>query len=232
MNRAVEGQGKKSAALEGGAAARFTAAWLCFAALLCVCGTAAAQGTPLGEPVWVPLRTSPAYCADPSPVEIEVTGENTDRVTVEVEGRVAYLADGSGVTVLDLGDPDAPEERARLGYWSPIRAVEVSPGEGRLYALSAGRLRVLDIDANPFAPVEDGSIWIAGLLDSAMRSEGRWVYLNGLWTQTVRDDPRLGLSREGGHELRPWVAGRELRGDGAERVRPLANRYELWKEVE
>ncbi|MBS3821507.1 MAG: hypothetical protein KGY81_07080, partial [Phycisphaerae bacterium] len=87
MNRASEGQGKEFAALEGGAAARFTAAWLCFAALLCVCGTAAAQGTPLGEPVWVPLRTSPAYCADPSPVEIEVTGENTDHVTVEVEIR-------------------------------------------------------------------------------------------------------------------------------------------------
>jgi hypothetical protein len=148
---------------------------------------------------------------------------------VEVAGAAAYLADGPGVTVLDVSDPTSPVERRRINLWTPVLAVGASLEEGRLYALTATKLRPWSIAADPFAPVAGGSLTVAGLLMPEMKVEGCWTYLSDLGTRAVWDDPVSGLVSKGTHDLRSWVEGRVLREGRAERARKLLNRYELWE---
>jgi len=169
-----------------------------------------------------------------NPQEVAFVPGHGPASDVEVHGRVAYLADGLGITVLDLYDPTVPVERKRLSFWTPAQAIGAAMEEGRLYALKATELRSWNIAANPFNPVPSDTESLAGLLFERMRVEGRWIYLNGLWTQTLYDDPAFGLSKKGQHDLRPWVSGRLLRDGRAERTKNLTCDpvYEVWEEVE
>ena len=81
---------------------------------------------------------------------------------VEVAGDIAYVADASGLLVVDVSDPTNPVEIGRLDAAAVVTGVAV---EGDLAYLTEGRyptydfdgLRVIDV-SNPAAPVELGSL--------------------------------------------------------------------------
>lgn len=143
-----------------------------------------------------------------------------------------YLADGWGITVVDVSDPVDPIEVGRVGTGMAVWTVGVNARDRAVMALSPTKLLRYDIRSFDRDPVKTGQIGLLGLLFYGMEVEDRWTYLSGLWTQTVFDDPLTGLSRKGPHGLREWVDGRVIDDGRALRLDLLGNELELWEEVE
>jgi hypothetical protein len=149
---------------------------------------------------------------------------------IVVAGEIAYLADGSGITVVDIRNPSEPLEIERKCLGTMIKEIEYNERDWRLLALTPFHIRKFDVLSNPANPGEVESIGLLGLTFWEMRTEGRWNYLNGLWTRSLYDDPNDGLQTMGDHDVRAWVQGRELREGQAERLNLLQNKFEIWGE--
>ena len=95
--------------------------------------------------------------------------------------------------------------------------------------LTATRVARYQMGSRPWQLARTGQIGTLGLAFHEMRVEARWTYLSGLWTQTVFDDPHMGLSRKGSHDVRPWVDGAVLEQARALRINWWNNVVELWR---
>lgn len=149
---------------------------------------------------------------------------------VEVNGGVVYLADGAGITIAMLEENGELYEARRVALLGvPFRLSSAGDGT-RLMALTPTNLRSLDIGGNPYEPFERDRVTMAGWTYEAMRSEGRWTYLNGLFGPQAVFDEGDALEKRGAHDVEAWVDGRIVRGDVAERLAPgCANAYEVWE---
>jgi len=147
---------------------------------------------------------------------------------VELKGLI-YLAEGNGVTALSLEDPTAPRELDHVPVGWLVTQLEKNETARKLMALTPGGLKRLDVGATPASPKLSAGVSFAGWAMWEMRTEGKWTYLNGPWTETVHDGGEAGLTREGAHDLRAWVDGRILRGSRAQRVRLLNNDLQVWE---
>jgi hypothetical protein len=143
-------------------------------------------------------------------------------------GKMLYLASGTSISVVDASDPASLELVDEIPLDERVLFVGVNEAGWKLVALTMRHLVVFDLGINPTAPMEADRIGVAGGAFDAMKVDGPWTYLAGLWPQSVFDDPELGLVRKGPHDLDAWVRGRVLRDEQAERVRWLHNRYEVW----
>ena len=169
--------------------------------------------------------------SDPeAPVEVGHFASYAPVIDMALFRGIAYLADGFGITVVSVADPTAPIEVERVPLGTLVEALGVNEESWRLMALTPGSLRKFSLGGNPFRPTETGSVGLAGWSFYEMKVEGRWTYLNGLWTQTVLDEGAGGFSTQGTHDLRAWVNGRILREDRAEHVRWLFNEFQVWEE--
>lgn len=145
---------------------------------------------------------------------------------VKALGDVAYVADGVGVTAVDVSDPTAPEELGYTELGGMVLRLGIDPDEWSLFALASGDLIKMSL-SDLASPEETDRVDLSCGLSWDMRTEGRWIYLNGLPTKTVWDGPD-GLEERRPHDVRAWVAERAIDGERAYRLRPLVNSIEVW----
>jgi hypothetical protein len=164
--------------------------------------------------------------ADPEEVAyLESYGKVRDIV---VAGEIAYLADGWGITIVDVGSPSEPVEVGRRHVGKRVESLELNWGGKSLYALTPFKLQKYDVLSTPKDPVKKEELGILGLAYWDMKADGNWVYLSGLWNKSVYDRKEEGLIKKGGHNVRAWVAGRITRPGQAERIRGTGNTFEVW----
>ncbi|MCA9751998.1 MAG: T9SS type A sorting domain-containing protein [Gemmatimonadetes bacterium] len=120
-----------------------------------IAGTLAILGTrdPSGSDHRVRIVDLAVPTAPVARGEIAVAAEV---LSVAVEGHLAYVAlQGSGVLVLDVTDPDAPQS---IGAVAAPTILNSAPGAGDLlYVATDTEIRVLDV-SDPAAPVDVGSV--------------------------------------------------------------------------
>jgi hypothetical protein len=168
--------------------------------------------------------------AEPSnPAEVGYLPASVAVADMAFFGDTLFLADGRWISAVDISDPAAPTERARIDAGAFVRALGVNARDRRLMALTPTKLVRFQMGSRPWQLARTGQIGTLGLLFHELRVEGRWTYLSGLWTQTVYDDPHTGLSRKGSHDVRPWVDGAVLEQARAVRVDWTDNAVELWR---
>ncbi len=141
-------------------------------------------------------------------------------------GDVIYLADGFGVTAVDVTDPTSLADLGYTDLGGIALRLDTNLDDWSLTALTSNALIKLRL-SDPAAPVETDRVGLVGFIYWDIKTEGRWTYLSGLSTQSVWNDPD-GLEKRGTHDVRAWTAGRTVADGRVYRLRHLANSLEVW----
>jgi galactose oxidase-like protein/thrombospondin type 3 repeat protein/LVIVD repeat-containing protein len=145
-------------------------------------------------------------------------------------GDALYLADGNGITAVNIGNPTDLVEEGRINRSHAVRALGINYDDWKLVAMTTRGVGVLDIRTNPRQPLIIAKKAFATWLYSDLRVDGRWIYLNGLMPMSIyHTGDRLEMKHT--HQgLDDWIEGRVLQDDLALRLNWWKNRYEVWAE--
>ena len=164
-----------------------------------------------------------------SPVEVGFLPGHGKVRDISVSGDIAFLADDKGITVVDIRDPEAPVEIGRKNVGKRVEEIELNEKNGRLYVLTPSEVIRYETMSNPREPIEKDAVRVRGSTYQAMRLDGNWIYLDGIWTESIYDDKKDGMMIMGEHDVSEWVQGRIVRDGQAERVQyKSGSSFEVW----